>query len=435
MLPGAGSAAIDAADCSLSSAQDQRGANRPASLCDKGAVEVGATVTVQVFTAYNTGPISEGSSVTNGAIAYGPASASLDYEFDCDNNGGYETQGSGAGPNGTASCTFNDDGTFNVGVRVCDAADAGNCATDTTTVTVNNIAPTVNTPIVNPSPSDEGQSVVASATFTDPGTLDPHTCTVDYGDGDGPVEGTMTQGSGNGTCTGPEYTYADDDPSGTAGDDYTVTVVVTDNDGDSGSNSVDHFVTNVDPVIDSITTNGPVPQGQPVTITVDATDVGINDTLTYGFDCDNNGSYEIGPQPGNSTDCTLDPAAATSTIGVRVEDDDLGVVTDTVDVSQTVTLCLNYLTGAVGAAGAGGCTAGTIALTVPGPSSTTFCISSYTGGLRWSPGGTCTAGERPHVVPDSGPLHYCESLWTRQMRVTWTPGQCPAYEIPGVIPG
>ena len=149
-------------------------------------------------------------------------------------------------------------------------------ATDTTTVTVNNVAPTVNTPVVSPSPSNEGQSVVASATFSDPGTLDTHTCTVDYGDGAGPQAGTV---SGT-TCTGPSHTYVDDNPTGTASDPYTVTIVVIDDDTGNGSNSVVHTVNNVAPVINSITTNGPVPQGQQVTITVDAADVGINDILT-----------------------------------------------------------------------------------------------------------------------------------------------------------
>ena len=326
MLPGAGSDAIDAADCSLSSAQDQRGADRPdpsSTTCDIGAVEVGATVPVQVMVVYPTsGTINEGGSVTFMAVAYGPDNSNLAYAFDCDTDGSYETAGSGTGTLGTASCTFNDDGSYMVGVQVCDGADAGNCDTATTTVPVT--------------------------------------------------------------------------------------------------------VTNVAPVIESITTNSPVPQGQPVTIIVNATDVGINDILSYAFDCDDDGSYEVGPQAGNSADCTLDPEAGTSTIGVRVEDDDLGEATGSVEVVQTVTLCIDYATGELSAAGATGCGTGTIELAVPGPISMTFCIHNYTGELRWSPAGSCSGGERPHIVPDNGPLHYCTSLWTGKLRVPLLPGQCTA---------
>ncbi len=76
-------------------------------------------------------------------------------------------------------------------------------------VTITNTAPVVSTPTVTPSntsqtgrttlgapaeefsSSDEGASVVASATFYDPGIPDYHTRTVDYGDGSGPQTGIV----------------------------------------------------------------------------------------------------------------------------------------------------------------------------------------------------------------------------------------------------
>jgi uncharacterized protein len=96
-----------------------------------------------------------------------------------------------------------------------------------------NLAPVVAAPSVTPEPSIEGQSVTASATFTDPdGSSDgPFTCTVNYGDGSGNLAGVVNSS----TCTGPSHTY-------TAFGLYTVTVNVTDKFGGTGSNSGSHDV-------------------------------------------------------------------------------------------------------------------------------------------------------------------------------------------------
>lgn len=404
---------------------------------DGGEATGSTTVTVNnvdptITDVANNGPIDEGSPATITVTATDPAGVNdpLMYEFDCDNDSTYEIPPQ---VGNSTSCSFADEGSFTVAVRVTDGD--GGSATDSTSVTVNNVLPSVSLPSVDIEPSDEGQSVVASVTFTDPGTLDTHTCTVDYDDGDGPVAGTVTEEAGSGTCTGPAHTYVDDDPTGTASDPYTIAVQVYDDEGSFVGQTSTHTVNNVAPVIASVTTNGPVPQGQPVTVTVDASDAGINDILTYSFDCDNDGGYEIGPQASNETTCTLDPGAATATIGVLVEDDDLGVTTGTASVGQTMTLCLSYSTGAVSVPGAMGCGSGTIALTVPGPYATTFCINPYTGAMIWSPGGNCSGSYQPHIVPGDGPLNYCQSVWTGKLRVPRLPGQCTASEIPGVIPG
>ena len=207
MQPDTSSAGIDAADCSVAASTDQRGASRASSgaTCDIGAVEVDGLVPVKLITAYNdTGPIAEGASATINAVATGPAGISYDYSFDCDTNGDYEDSDNGTGTSGTGTCTLETDGIFHVDIEVCDAADSSNCDTGLASVTVTNVAPVVSSPTVTPSSttqsartltgamdntpsaSDEGTSVVASATFYDPGIPDIHTCTVDYGDGTGP---------------------------------------------------------------------------------------------------------------------------------------------------------------------------------------------------------------------------------------------------------
>lgn len=149
---------------------------------------------------------------------------SLQYAFDC--GSGY----SAFGASNTASCPTVDNGILNVGGKVMDKD--GGVSEYTSVVTINNVAPTVTAPVISPEPSTEGSSVVASATFSDPGVNDaPFTCTVNYGDGTGNLAGTI---NGN-TCTGPAHVY----PTFGA---YTVTISVTDKDGGTASNTATHTV-------------------------------------------------------------------------------------------------------------------------------------------------------------------------------------------------
>jgi predicted extracellular nuclease len=188
-----------------------------------------ATVTVNnvaptIVSVTNNDPINEGSSATITVNATDPAGANdpLTYEFDCNNDSTFETT--------TGFCAFADNGTYTVNVRVSDGD--GGIATGSTVVIVNNVAPTVDTPVVSPEPSTEGSSVVANATFSDPGVNDaPFTCMVDYGDGSSNLPGTISSN----TCTGPAHVY----PTFGA---YIVTVNVTDKDGGTGSNSTIHIV-------------------------------------------------------------------------------------------------------------------------------------------------------------------------------------------------
>src|SRR5215204_3579998 len=58
------------------------------------------------------------------------------------------------------------------------------------------------------------------------------------------------------------------------------------------------------PNISSVGNDGPVAEGASSVITVNATDAD-NDTLSYKFDCDNDGTFEVGPQASNSTSCSF----------------------------------------------------------------------------------------------------------------------------------
>jgi CSLREA domain-containing protein len=105
----------------------------------------------------------------------------------------------------------------------------------------------------------------------------------------------------------------------------TVTVTGDDGFGSLRSTSFSLVVHNVPPTIAGIASNGPVFTGSPVTLTVTASDpAGANDPLTYSFDCNDDGLFEIGPQAGNSASCTF-ATAGSHTVHVRVADDDGGV--------------------------------------------------------------------------------------------------------------
>jgi hypothetical protein len=126
----------------------------------------------------------------------------------------------------TITCT--DDGTYTITLTASDGINAP-VAVDGT-LTVANVAPVVS--ISSPTSGQLFQladSVPVTAPFTDAGTNDTHTCSIDFGDST-VVAGTVVEAAGSGTCAG-SHTYA-------TGGSKTITVTVTDDDGASDTASV-----------------------------------------------------------------------------------------------------------------------------------------------------------------------------------------------------
>ena len=93
---------------------------------------------------------------------------------------------------------------------------------------------------------------------------------------------------------------------------------------------------NVNPTV-AVVNNGPITEGQSITVSIGVSDPGVLDTFTYSFDWDNDGVYDIVDQAGNSASFTFADSGV-YTVGVRVRDDDngLGYATTNVIVNNVL---------------------------------------------------------------------------------------------------
>lgn len=104
-------------------------------------------------------------------------------------------------------------------------------------------------------------------------------------------------------------------------DQVTVALQVKDEDGGEEVDTLDVTVRNVPPTITRLTNDGPSTEGSPLNLTVAATDPG-QDTLTYAFDWNGDGSFDSETDTGEVA--YTYPNQGTFTVTVRVRDDDGG---------------------------------------------------------------------------------------------------------------
>jgi len=151
----------------------------------------------------------------------------LTYSWDLDNDAAY---GDITGETPTvdwttlASYGLDDDGTYTIGLEAYDGLAT---ATATTTVEIINVDPTITSISVSADLVEVGTSILLTAPFTDPGTSDTHTATIDWGDG------TVTETDGNGIVTG-SHTYE----TGV----HEITLTVEDDDGGSDTEIFQYIV-------------------------------------------------------------------------------------------------------------------------------------------------------------------------------------------------
>ncbi len=273
------------------------------------------------------GPYSgfEGSPVTyTGAGSSDPDGDALTYAWTF-GDGGTAT---GADP----THVYADNGVYTVGLTVADPSSATGSATATATIA--NVRPSLPSLAGPNAPVASGAAVTVGGAFTDPGVLDTHTVSYDWGDGT--VEpGAVSETNGSGSVSGT-HVYA-------APGTYVVTVVVTDKDGDSGSATLEIVVedSNAAP-----TANGGGPyvrlEGSMVSFDGTASADPDGDALTYTWDF-GDGATGVGATPSHTY---LDNGVYTVTLVVEDPSGATGSASTTVSVAN-VAPTLGGLTGPI----------------------------------------------------------------------------------------
>ena len=194
---------------------------------------------------------------------------------------------------------------------------------DSFTVTVLNVAPTVNAG--GPATVGEGVKLTRVAKFTDPGFDDIHTASIDWGDGTGARRGIVNEAAR--TITG-SHVY---DDNGT----YTVKITVADDNGGVASGSFVVTVNNLAPVVEAGANQTPT-EGDTVTLDpATFTDSGSADTHAATVDWG-----DTTPVEDRDVDQALDRVAGSHiytdngryTVTVCVTDDDKAATCDSLIV-------------------------------------------------------------------------------------------------------
>ena len=183
--------------------------------------------------------------------------------------------GGAAGTGLGGSHVYANNGIYTVTVTVTD--DDGGVGSDSLTVTVNNVAPTAAITLASAAIDENGVATV-NGTFTDPGVLDTHAVSINWGDGRTSAA-TVTQNAGSGSFTA-SIQYLDDDPTATPSDNWPIMATVSDNDGGSGQASAALTVYNLAPevAVEATVPVDPVALGDAISVSVPFSDTGSLDT-------------------------------------------------------------------------------------------------------------------------------------------------------------
>ncbi len=206
-------------------------------------------------------PGPEGASV---ALTFGATDAdgdALTYSWDLGDGT------TGAGPTPPASHTYADNGAYDIVLAVDDGR--GGVDTARTTATISNVAPSLATFSLPAAPLAlvaGGVTLPVSTTFTDPGSADTHTATLDCGAGNSPPT-AAPNGTAGGTCTFSSPGV------------YSVQLTLVDDDGGSDTKSATGQVVIFDAAAGSLTGGGWIASPVGANVTAPST----SGKLTFGF--------------------------------------------------------------------------------------------------------------------------------------------------------
>lgn len=217
--------------------------------------------------------------------------------------------------------------------------------TETTTATVNNVTPALSG--VSVTTSSEGSTATLNGTVIDPGTTDTFTLVVDWGDGS--TSQTFNYAAGT-TSFSETHVYADDNPTATASDSYTVNLTFTDDDLGSDSTNTSIKVNNVSPTLTVVGSQNAV-EDIPFTITNIGTftDPGFGplEIFTYSINWGDGSTDSTGAATIDTPEGAGSPTAGSFdgthtyaddgvfTVTVTVTDDDGGSDTETFTITVT----------------------------------------------------------------------------------------------------
>ena len=225
--------------------------------------------------------------------------ALVDFAWDCDAGDGVSLVSTGT--TAGTSCTYSSVGTFTITLQVTD--DDGATDTTTTTVTVNNGAPVA--AAGGPYTGNKGTAIAVDGT----GSSDADGTIVDFAwdcDGDGTAD--VNNATGLATCTFASI--------GT----YTITLVVTDDNGGTDADTATVTVPLVGPIAHA---GGPYVGIQGAGVPVDGSLSFDSDgaIVLWEWDCDGDSVFEQSSATAATATCTP-PSIGTTLVQLRVTDDD-----------------------------------------------------------------------------------------------------------------
>lgn len=159
---------------------------------------------------------------------------SLTFRWDVDGDGDYDENISGVTPAILTTPQLANlglvEGPYS-GTITVEANDGTNVSTASTTLTIDNVAPVINSQVDEQLIAYDWASLIREVPFVDSGVLDQHDVTIDFGDGSPVQQLTLPIGERSVTL---DHAYA---VTSGATTDYTVSVLVSDDDGDAESRS------------------------------------------------------------------------------------------------------------------------------------------------------------------------------------------------------